>query len=287
MPDPPRPSPWNDLTRPPLRAAALRRALVDASGPWTSVEVLAATGSTNAELAARAHDGSVIDGAVLTTDHQTQGRGRRDRSWTAPPRSSIAVSVLVVPADVPQHRWSWVPLLTGVAVARALTEVAGVTAALKWPNDVLVEAGGGQWCKVSGVLAQVVPTPSGAGVVVGVGLNVSQRADELPVPTAASLATLGAGSTDRDTVLRAVLRTWGDLLTTWRASGGDPVASGLGAVYRGACRTLGRDVEVHLPDGTALAGRATSVDDEGRLLVRPADGSPRRALAAGDVVHVR
>ncbi len=287
MSDPPRSSPWNDLTRPPLRAAALRRALVDAPGPWTSVEVLAATGSTNGELAARARAGTVADGAVLTTDHQTQGRGRRDRTWTAPPRSSIAVSVLVVPAEVPQHRWSWLPLLTGVAVARALTEVAGVTAALKWPNDVQVEADGGQWCKVSGVLAQVVPTPSGAGVVVGVGLNVSQRADELPVPTAASLATLGAASTDRDIVLRAVLRTWGDLLTTWRASGGDPAASGVGAAYADACRTLGRAVEVHLPDGTVLAGRATSVDDDGRLLVLPADGSPLRALAAGDVVHVR
>ena len=205
--------------------------------------------------------------------------------WETPARSSLTFSVLLRP-DAPAQDWPWLPLLTGYAVQAALADRLP-DIALKWPNDVLVEADGGQWGKVSGVLAQVVPTPSGAGVVVGVGLNVSQRADELPVPTAASLATLGAGSTDRDTVLRAVLRTWGDLLTTWRASGGDPEASGLGAAYRSACRTLGRDVEVHLPDGTALAGRATSVDDEGRLLVRPADGSPRRALAAGDVVHVR
>lgn len=261
--------------------------LVRPGSVWTAVTTVATTGSTNADLAAAARDGAE-SGQVLVSDHQSAGRGRFTRVWHAPPGTSLAISVLLrPPPGAPVNRWSWLPLLTGVAVARALTEVAGVTAALKWPNDVLVEADGGRWCKVSGVLAQVVPTPSGAGVVVGVGLNVLQRADELPLPTAASLATVGAASTDRDTVLRAVLRTWGDLLTTWRAGGGDPDASGLAAAYRGVCRTLGREVEVHLPDGTVLAGRATSVDDDGRLLVQPADGSPARALAAGDVVHVR
>lgn len=282
----PDPSPWNDLTRPPLRVGALRRALVDAPGPWTSLDVLAATGSTNTDLAARARSGSAHDGAVLTTDHQTRGRGRRERAWTAPARSSLAVSVLVLPREVPQARWSWLPLLAGVAVAQALAEVAGVRPALKWPNDVLVEVED-QWLKVCGVLAQVVATPAGPGVVVGVGLNVSQRADELPVPTAASLATAAATTTDRDIVLRAVLRTTGDWLHRWRAHEGDPAASGLGPAYRSTCATLGRSVDVHLPDGTVFAGVAEAVDDDGRLLVAPPDGSPARALAAGDVVHLR
>ncbi len=291
-------SPWNDLSRPPLRATALRRALVDPAGPWTSFDVLASTGSTNADLAARAGAGTVVDGAVLSTDHQTHGRGRRERSWTAPPRSSIAVSALVVPRGVPQARWSWLPLLTGLAVAAALTDTAGVEVALKWPNDVLVEvdsdgdgncdgSGEGSWRKLGGILAQVVPTPAGAGVVIGIGLNVLQRADELPVASAASLTTAAATSTDRDTVLRAVLRALGEWLQRWRAAAGDPEASGVGPAYRQACRTLGRPVEVHLPDGSVLAGVAASVDQDGRLVVRPADGSPARALAAGDVVHVR
>lgn len=279
-------SPWNDLSRPPLRGVSLRRALVDGPGPWTSLEVLSSAGSTNEELAVRARAGSVADGAVLTTDDQTHGRGRRDRSWVAPARTSIAVSVLVVPHEVPQHRWSWLPLLTGLGVATALTDVAGVTAALKWPNDVLVEHEGA-WRKVSGVLAQVVTTPQGPGVVVGIGLNVLQRADELPVPTAASLALVGATTTDRDTVLRAVLRAVAALLTSWRVAAGEPEASGLGPAYRAACRTVGREVVVHLPGDAVLTGSATSVDDDGRLVVRPADASPEQALAAGDVVHVR
>lgn len=283
MPDAPL---WNDLTRPPLRAGALRHGLVDAPGPWTSVDVVASTGSTNSDLAARARAGAAAHGAVLVAEHQTSGRGRHERTWTAPPRSSIALSMLVVPDDVPQPRWSWLPLLTGVAVAQALGDHTGVTAALKWPNDVLVEVEGG-WRKVGGVLAQVVSTPSGPGVVVGLGLNVSQSADELPAPTAASLATAGAKTTDRDTVLRAVLRATGDWLDAWRGRAGEPGPSGLGAAYRRECATVGREVRVHLPDGSVLAGVAGSVDDDGRLVVTPADGSPERALAAGDVVHVR
>jgi BirA family biotin operon repressor/biotin-[acetyl-CoA-carboxylase] ligase len=292
---PPRssPSPWSDLGRPPLRATPLRRALLGAPGPWTSLDLVPATGSTNDDLAARATAGTALDGAVLTTDHQRAGHGRHDRVWTAPPRSSIAVSVLVVPGSpgspVPQARWSWLPLLAGVAVAQALTDVAGVQAALKWPNDVLLEVdgdpdGGG---KVCGVLAQVVTTPTGPAVVLGLGLNVSQRADELPVPTAASLATAAATTTDRDTVLRAVLRTLGTWVQDWRAAAGDPHACGLAPAYRSASSTIGRQVGVHLPGDEVLLGAAVDVDDDGRLVVAPADGSPARALAAGDVVHVR
>ncbi len=283
MPDP---SPWTDLGRPPLRIGPLRRALVDGPGPWTSVEVLTATGSTNDDLAARAASGAALDGAVLTTDDQRAGRGRHDRTWSTPPRSSVAVSVLLVPDDVPQARWSWLPLLAGVAVAEALTEVADVQAGLKWPNDVLVDVEG-EARKLCGVLAQVVATPAGPGVVVGIGVNVTQRADELPVPTAASLTTAAATTTDRDTVLRAVLRSLGRWTTAWRSAAGDPTSSGLAAAYREASTTIGSRVQVHLPGELLLVGVATGLDDDGRLLVAPADGSPPRALAAGDVVHLR
>ncbi len=276
----------------------LRRALLGAPGPWTSLDVVASTGSTNDDLAARAATGSAGDGALLAADHQVAGRGRRERTWTAPPRSSLAVSLLVVPHDVPQARWSWLPLLVGVALVQALSPVTQVRVALKWPNDVLAAAddadragagsrGGEGWRKVAGVLAQVVSTPHGPGVVVGVGLNVTQRADELAVPTATSLALARSATTDRDLLLRAALRSTGSWLQGWRAHAGDPVASGLGAAYRQACRTLGREVRVHLPGGTQLCGAATGVDDDGRMVVTPTDGGPARALAAGDVVHVR
>jgi BirA family biotin operon repressor/biotin-[acetyl-CoA-carboxylase] ligase len=231
---------------------------------------------------------------VLVADHQDAGRGRLGRSWQAPPRAGLAVSVLLRP-PVDPARWSWLPLLAGVAVVEALTRTCGVPAGLKWPNDVLVPEPvrgeppeHGERRKVCGVLAEAVTGPDGAPVaaVVGFGLNVDQHRAELPVPTATSLRLAGSATLDRDTVLRACLRAVGVRYRQWVDAGGDPRAGGLGAAYREACLTLGREVEVQLPgDGGTVRGIAEEVDDDGRLVVAAAGG--RRALAAGDVVHVR
>jgi len=290
MTDSPR-SDWTDLARPPLRAAALRAAVTaDGGGPgWRRIEVVPRTGSTNADLAARAREGEPA-GLVLVADHQSAGRGRLDRSWVAPPRASIAVSVLVDPIGVAERRLSWLPLLAGLAVADVLVRQCGLQARLKWPNDVLVpvpdDAAGGLR-KVAGLLAELVarPAPAPAGVVLGAGMNVSQSIDELPVPTATSLLLAGSSTTDRDTVVRAYLRALDARYRTWLAAAGDPRASGLGPAYREACSTLGRRVEVHLPGAPALVGLAQEVDDDGRLVVL-SDGVVH-ALAAGDVVHLR
>ncbi|WP_460445686.1 biotin--[acetyl-CoA-carboxylase] ligase [Angustibacter aerolatus] len=279
---------YADLSRPPLDERALRRALLD-DRTWTSVDVLPEVGSTNVELRRRAGEGLAVAGAVLTTDHQPAGRGRRDRSWQTPPRASIAVSVLLAPT-APPARWSWLPLLAGVAVTDTLVRVAGLDARLKWPNDVLVPREGPRSPsgKVAGLLAEVVPLPGGtSGVVVGIGLNVSQRADELPVDTAVSLAGAGASSTDRDPLLRALLRDLATRYERWDDAAGDPRASGLAAAYRERCATLGLDVAVDLPGGDRLEGVAQEVDDDGRLVVAPALGGAPVPLAAGDVVHVR
>lgn len=277
--------PWHDLRRPPLRQDALRRALVAPHGPFARLDVVAATGSTNADLraAAAADAGAWPDLSVLTTDHQQAGRGRLDRTWETPARAAVTVSVLLRPS-VPPTRWSWLPLLAGAAVADALHRVCGVAAGLKWPNDVLVAGDDGEQRKVCGVLTEVVAGQQ--AVVVGVGVNVSQSAAELPVPSATSLLLAGAATTDRDTVLRAVLRALADTYVAWTAAAGDVAASGLAAAVRERCWTLGRPVEVDLPGGTVLRGTAEELDDEGRLVVRDAGGT-RHAVAAGDVVHAR
>lgn len=255
--------------------------MVDGHGVWTSLDVLRTTGSTNADLVALVRRGQAVHGAVLTTDDQQAGRGRRGRTWTAPPRSAVALSCYLQPASVPQARWSWLPLVAGLGVVDALVHAGSLDARLKWPNDVLV---GDR--KLGGVLAEVVEGPDGPGVVVGIGLNVSQGQGELAVPTATSMLLAGAATTDRDTVLRALLRAVGDRYTAWSGAGGDPRASGLAAGYRERCVTIGRAVVVHLPGAAELAGVAEGVDDDGRLLVRDAD-DVLHALAAGDVVHVR
>jgi BirA family biotin operon repressor/biotin-[acetyl-CoA-carboxylase] ligase len=273
-------SEWTDLSRPPLLASAANR-VIAGSGLWREVTVVAQTGSTNADLAARAADEDLGEGVVLSADHQIAGRGRLGRTWSAPPRSGLAVSVLLAPRAVDVGRWSWLPLLAGLAVRDVLQEIAGLPAQLKWPNDVLVEER-----KICGILAELIAQPSGPAVVIGAGLNVSLTADELPVPSATSLRLAGAATTDRHVLLRAYLRALEHRYDRWRTAGGDPRRSGIGAAYREACITLGRDVRVELPTAEPVTGRADGVDDGGRLLVIDRHGH-EHALAAGDVLHVR
>lgn len=289
---------WSDLERPPLDAASLRRGLVHPDSLWTELEVRELTGSTHTDLAARAREGAAGSGTVLVAEEQTAGRGRLDRGWSAPARSGIFVSVLLRP-DVPVERWGWLPLLAGVATASALARTAGVDVALKWPNDVLVDVDGEER-KLGGILAERVEPSAGAGagakagggaesgaaVVLGIGLNVSLRAAELPVPTAGSLALAGARATDRDPLLRAVLRAIEDWYGRWHAADGDPTESRLLEAYAAGCSTLGRTVRAELPGGGSLVGEAVAVDGDGRLVIAT-DQGVQQPVGAGDIVHLR
>ncbi|MEU8673755.1 biotin--[acetyl-CoA-carboxylase] ligase [Streptomyces sp. NPDC048560] len=269
---------WSDLDRPPLNVAALRRGLLRPDSLWSTVDVVDTTGSTNSDLAARA-DG-LAEGTVLVAEEQTAGRGRLDRTWTAPPRSGLFFSVYLTPGDVPAQRWGWLPLLAGVATATALAQSAGVDTALKWPNDLLVTIDGAER-KTGGILAE----RAGEGVVIGIGLNVSLRAEELPVPTAGSLALAGAVSTDRETLLRAVLRGLEEWYGRWRAADGDAAASGLQAAYAAGCATLDRTVRAELPGDRSVVGEAVAIDGDGRLVLSTGDGL-QEPVSAGDIVHL-
>ena len=270
---------YDDLERPPLDGDALRRALVGPGSLWSDVDILASTPSTNAVLVDRAKTDH-RSGLVVIAEHQTAGRGRLDRAWTAPPRAGLTMSVLVRPDDVAVSRWPWIGLLAGLAVGATLCESAGVDARLKWPNDVVV---GDR--KIAGLLVERVdaaPLPPAA--VIGIGLNVSLRDDELPVPTATSLALEGATTTDRSVLARGVLRALEGLLGAWQRSGGDP-ERGLRDAYLQACSTVGRRVGVALPGDRVVDGDAVGVDASGRLIVDT--GSGRELFGAGDVVHLR
>ncbi len=244
---------------------------------WRSVQVRPEVGSTNAELTDRAADDEA-EGLVLVAEHQAAGRGRLDRSWSSPPRAGLTVSVLLRP-DVPAARRGWLSLLTGVALAESLSPVART--ALKWPNDLLAADGR----KLAGILAEAVSTPAGLpAVVVGVGLNVSTRTDELP-ETGTSLGLVTGHPVDRAPVLLAFLRALEARYRTWVAHAGDPVSSGLARDYLAWCSTVGLQVTVTLPDGREVDGVAEAVDWDGRLVVATPAG--RLELASGDVRHVR
>jgi BirA family biotin operon repressor/biotin-[acetyl-CoA-carboxylase] ligase len=284
-------SPYTDLDRPPLSQRGLERALVTEGGFWNRVDLRAETGSTNADAAAAALRGEP-EGLVVVAERQTAGRGRRDRQWTSPARAGLTLSVLLRPGVAHVRGWpavstgayGWIPLLTGVALLEAVRRVAEVEAALKWPNDLLAGPADKPG-KAAGILAEV----AGDAVVVGIGLNVTTRAEELPATTglpATSLRLAGATATDREPLLRAVLRGIAGWYTGWREAGGDAEMSGLLGAYRRDCATIGRPVRALLPGGGEVTGEATSVDVDGQLVIRTADGSDLR-VSAGDVLHVR
>ncbi|MEG3615600.1 biotin--[acetyl-CoA-carboxylase] ligase [Isoptericola haloaureus] len=288
------------MTRPPLDVASLRPALLAPTGPLARVDVVEAAASTHTDLVARARAGAEIP-AALVAEHQQAGRGRAGRTWETPAHAALTVSFLLRP-HVPTDELGWMPLLTGLALARTL-RAEGVRAQVKWPNDVLLPAptaveGLGRFRKVAGVLAEVVPdaapvtAPGDPGdaddapvVVVGVGLNVDQRAEELPVPTATSVALAGR-DLDRGELLVGLTGELFTLVARWEAAGGDAVEAGLAGEYAEVSATLGRTVRAELAGGAgSVEGEAVRVADDGALVLATAAGE--RVVTAGDVHHLR
>src|SRR4051812_19005219 len=190
------------MTSSPAERPPLDRDRIVAPLGWR-VEVEEATPSTNALVAERARAGEE-PGLVVVTEHQTAGRGRLDRVWETPARSSLTFSVLLRP-DLPAESWPWLPLLTGYAVQAALADRLP-DIALKWPNDVLVDDGGdGPGRKVAGILVERIDTPAGPVAVVGVGINVDQTLEELPVALATSVSLETGEPVERTGLLGQVL----------------------------------------------------------------------------------
>lgn len=232
--------------------------------------------STNSVLAALAADSDELT-TVLTLD-QTAGRGRMGRDWVSPAGKTIAVSTLIRPRSLDYV--GWVPLVAGLAMTRAIRVVLGAEHAgrvgLKWPNDVLIAEK-----KVCGILAELQPD---ASVVVGAGVNLTLGEEELPVPTATSLTLAGASGTAielADALTARYLAELGVLIEEFRAFGPERTR----ATVSIDCASVGRAVTVSLPDGSTLAGTATSLDADGRLVL--ATGRGEVAVAAGDVTHLR
>jgi BirA family transcriptional regulator, biotin operon repressor / biotin---[acetyl-CoA-carboxylase] ligase len=218
-----------------------------------SVRHVAATGSTNADLLAAGAAG-MPGRSVLVADHQAAGRGRHDRVWEAPAGANLLASLLLRDADLAGGPNAAVQRLS-LAAIDACERVAGVTPALKWPNDLLVDG-----AKLAGVLAQ-----SGDGfVVVGIGLNVRWAPPDA--------ARLGDDIEPLD-VLDAMLRAF------------DALPPDLTLPYRARLVTLGRKVRVELPGGRFLEGTAIDVRADGRLVIDAA--GTEHVIDTGDIVHLR
>ncbi|HEY0118909.1 MAG TPA: biotin--[acetyl-CoA-carboxylase] ligase [Cellulomonas sp.] len=282
---------------PALDAERLRGLLLAPAGPLARLEVVESVSSTNTELAdeLRAAPSLWPTPGLLVAERQTAGRGRSGRAWVTAPGTALTGTFVVRPS-LPASALGWLPLLAGLGVVTALRATAGVRAFLKWPNDIVVDnqvghvEGWGTWRKLGGILTEVVPAPGTpdagpAAVLVGIGINVTQRPDELPVPSATSLALAGARHAARESVLVAVVTALADVADRLVAAGGDAAASGLADEVAAACVTLGRTVHVDLPGGERLDGLAARLDEAGALVVRGPAGE--RTVLAGDVLLVR
>lgn len=290
-------------SRAPLDLDRLRSAVLGPDGV-ARLDVVAETDSTNADLVRAAAEGAEAypDLSVRAAEYQAHGRGRLDRSWTAPARSAMLVSVLLRPAGpggaaLPVRAYAWLSLLAALAAVAAVESVAGVTAALKWPNDVLV---GDR--KLAGILAQLGPAGDDGlpPVVVGTGLNVDLAPADLPVPTATSLraelAELSAGAgadrrLDRTALLDAYLHEFSRLYRAFCRADGDATAGldgGPSLKHRvtEVMATLGQSVRAQLPGDHQLIGIADRLDDEGALRIVDAAGR-EHTVTAGDVIHLR
>ncbi len=246
--------------------------LLTADRAWTITHTTV-TGSTNADLAAAA---GLPNSSVLTTEEQLTGRGRSGRDWFCPAGAGLMFSVLLREPAIPADRRGWTGAVLGLAIVRAMSRVSGVTARLKWPNDVLID---GRKC--AGILGEVAD----GELIVGAGINVSLALAELPRQDATSL-WLAGGRLDRAVLLAGILDEFAHLLGRWVGARGDIDASGLRAEYRSACSTIGAEVLLLLPGGAQSTVRAVDVAPDGALVVVDSHGT-RRSYAAGEVVHVR
>ena len=209
------------------------------------------------------------EGATAATDHQTGGRGRLGRRWEAPHASSLLVSVMLHPP--PERHLPELSLVAALAAAEAIEGATGLTAQIKWPNDVMLNRR-----KVAGILSEL----SDGIVVVGIGMNVNQTRDELPLDTpteAGSLRTLTGSSYDRAALLGSLLDRLERIYDGWRHGGLDDLYGEIGA--RDFLR--GRRITV---DGAAAT--ASQILRDGRLEVAT-DGGETRAIESGEVLFER
>jgi BirA family transcriptional regulator, biotin operon repressor / biotin---[acetyl-CoA-carboxylase] ligase len=212
---------------------------------------LRATTSTNDRARELAQAGAP-HGTLVTAAEQTSGRGRQGRTWTAPPGSALLLSVVLRDP----------PALLPLAAALAVSEVAGAGAQIKWPNDVLLDGR-----KVAGILAEGRPQDGWA--VLGIGLNVALRIEDLPPELHETAGTLGLGPADLEPTLERLLASLERTVALDEAT--------LLDAYRARDALRGREVS-----WTTGRGRAAGIDGEGRLVVELAEGG-RTALSAGEV----
>lgn len=252
-----------------MNPIALDATLINAlSVPYWRVSVVDLTGSTQNDLKELLKNKNIKVGEVIVTQYQSAGRGRFDRSFDAPNESALLFSFFINPRRS-NLDWGWIPLIAGYSVLDALKKIdASCEIKIKWPNDLLVAEK-----KIAGLLCEVFPE----GIIVGIGLNVSMKSDQLPVSSATSLSLENFSELNRNILLAAILNNFKERLDLW-----DQGDDSIQALYCSASATLGKKVRIQYPDGRNVESIATGISVGGELII--SDGAH---VHAGDVIHLR
>ncbi len=253
----------NEVLRTPLDEAEINSRVA----PYWRVSVVELTGSTQNDLLQLVESNNALDGQVIATEFQSDGRGRLDRTFEAPTQSALLFSFYIKPRNQ-RSEWGFISLIAGLSLVRAITTIdTAMNVSLKWPNDLIINEK-----KCAGIIAQT----TNEGVVIGIGLNVSMTPNELPVSTATSLAIEGSTITDRNLLLSHLLNTFAELFEAWEEG------SELLDEYASASSTIGKKVRIELPGGENLEATVARISHTGELVLD--DG---RHVSAGDVIHLR
>ncbi len=253
----------NEVLRTPLDEAEINSRVA----PYWRVSVVELTGSTQNDLLQLVESNNALDGQVIATEFQSNGRGRLDRTFQAPAQSALLFSFYIKPRKE-RSDWGFIPLIAGLSLVRAITTIdTAMNVSLKWPNDLIINEK-----KCAGIIAQT----TNEGIVIGIGLNVSMTPNELPVSTATSLAIEGSTITDRNLLLSHLLNTFAELFEAWEEG------SELLDEYASASSTIGKKVRIELPGGENLEATVARISHTGELVLD--DG---RHVSAGDVIHLR
>ena len=253
----------NEVLRTPLDEAEINSKIT----PYWRVSVVELTGSTQNDLLQLVESKNALDGQVIVTEYQSNGRGRLDRTFEAPAQSALLFSFYIKPRKQ-RTEWGFIPLIAGLSLVQAISNLDSVMkVSLKWPNDCIINDK-----KCAGIIAQT----SQEGIVIGIGLNVSMTSNELPVPNATSLAIEGSTITDRNLLLSHILNTFAELFEAWEEG------SELLNEYANASSTIGKKVRIDLPGGENIEATVAHISHSGELVLD--DG---RHVSAGDVIHLR
>ena len=234
--------------------------------------------STNTEATQQAVQGAP-EGLCVIAREQTQGRGRQQRVWVSPADAGLYFSIVLRPSRLAERAWPLLTLMAALAVRDALSETCGLETDIKWPNDIMIEER-----KLCGILAETIETKTGRAVVIGIGINLDDRAfpPELKA-VAASVSSATGRLPDVETLVQSLIRSLGEHYKILQAANGEEET--INAWSRRSSYARNCHVRATLAAET-FEGWTRGLEPDGALRVETSTGEIR-IVRAGDITSLR